>query len=359
VSAVAGVETWVIRMPYAPGARETPDEGVEIIGAEVVAEGGARGLGFTYSLCGGGRAVAGLIEECLAPRLVGRGLEERSVIADEARWALRRLGGGPATLALAAVDIAMWDCWARILELPMHRLIGMRRERVPLFASGRYSPALPVATLVDNARRDVARGFGAIKVRIGGRPAEEDIARVTAVRRAVGNRVRLLVDAAELLDAPAARRMAGPLEELDVCLLEEPMPSEWLPEYAALAAATPIPLAAGEHHTDESQVLAALRAGAVSVVNLDVAIIGGVTPFVRAGDLVASFGATVAPHLVTDLHVGLAATLPALLYVEEFPFTEGLWREPVAIEGGEGIPPERPGHGLELRDDVLDRLRIA
>lgn len=356
---VARIESWLLRLPYAPGARTRPDETVELVGVFAETSDGVRGMGFSYSLCGGGAAIRSLLDECVSPRVLGRSLADRAVFADEIRWDLRRLGPGMPALALAPVDIALWDAAARSSGTPLHRMLGARRDRVPLFASGRYSPALAVEQLVENALADVARGFTAVKLRVGGRPVEADLARVRAVRDALGPGVRLLVDAAELLTLDEARRLGAGLAELDVTCLEEPLPSEDLAGYRALQAALPYAVALGEHLTSRRQFLDVLEAQAADVLNPDVAIVGGITEFLRVAEVAAAAGRTISPHLVCDLHVPLAAAVPNLRDVEEFPFTESLWREPVEIRDGFALVPDRPGHGLDFDPAAFDYHRVA
>lgn len=111
--------------------------------------------------------------------------------------------------------------------------------------------------------------------------------------------------------------------------------------------------------TSRHQFADALAAGAADVLNPDVAIVGGVTEFLRIAELTAAAGRTVSPHLLCDLHVPLAAAAPGLRDVEEFPFTEHLWREPIEIRDGFALVPDRPGHGLDFDPAAFDHHRVA
>ena len=347
---ISTIESWLLRFPYHHEAADDPAQEVDLVGAEVQTASGIRGTGFTYSLCGGGRAIQAIIDDCLAPAVIGRALADRWRLWDELSWLTRRLGPGVTRLALSAVDIALWDAAARAQGVPLHELLGTRQTQVPLFSSGRFSPALSTDQLVRNAAEEVAKGARAIKLRIGGRPAAADLERVQAVRDAIGG-VELLVDAAELLSPDEARWLCPRLEALGVTCLEEPFRAEHVQQYRQLRDRTSLVIAGGEHLYTRHQVLDYLRAGAVDVLNPDVAIVGGLTEFMKICELADAFGCRIAPHLVTDLHVAIAPAIPGLLHVENFPFTEHLWLGTGAgnVRTAAGaVASTSAGHGLDL-----------
>jgi L-alanine-DL-glutamate epimerase-like enolase superfamily enzyme len=358
---VTVAQTWLLRFPYHREAAEGSRQAVDLIGVEVRTSGGAAGMGFTYSLNGGGRAVRSLIDECLLPAAIGRSLEDRWQLWDELAWSTRRMGPGVTRLALSALDIALWDAAARASQVPLHALLGNRRDRVPLFASGRFSAALSAGDLVANAVQEVSAGARAVKLRIGGRPPAEDITRVRAVREAVGD-AELMVDAAELLSFAEASWLCPRLEALGVTCLEEPLAAEHIRQYQELRLRTSMAIAGGEHLYTRAQVLEYLRAEAVDVLNPDVAIVGGITEFMRICELADAFGCRIAPHLVADLHVAIAPAIPGLLHVENFPFTQHLW-EGGSIPGvcGGAAAPARtdPGHGLSLSQGYRRDLELG
>lgn len=356
---VVAVETWLLRFPYHPGAADPVGQLVDLPGVFVRLEDGTTGMGFSYAFTRAGRSIALLIEEVLAPATIGRDVGERQLLWEELWWSMRRLGAGITQLALSALDIALWDAAARSAGLPLHRLLGTQRTSLPVFASGNYSPALPVDTLVANARADVERGFDALKVRLGGRPVEEDIGRLRKVRAAIGDGVRLMTDAAELWTLAEAAWVAPRLADLDIFWLEEPLPSEDLAGYADLQARVDFPLALGEHFFNRYQFADCLRMEAGHIMQPDAAIVGGVTEFMRIAELARAHNRPIAPHLVTELHVQLSAATSNTIYVEHFPFTDHLWQERLEVSGGTVAVPERPGHGLDFRPDIFELLRIG
>jgi L-alanine-DL-glutamate epimerase-like enolase superfamily enzyme len=356
---IARIESWVLQFPYHPGAADGPGQLVDLPGVFVEAEDGTRGLGFTYAFCRAGRSIKSLIDEVLTPAAIGRDVADRVSLWNELAWKTRRLGHGVNMLALAALDIALWDVAARAQAMPLHRFLGASAHSVPVFASGNYSPALPEDVLLANALNDVERGFGAIKIRIGGRPVEEDLARLRRVRAAVGDNIRLMADAAELLSLAEANWIIPRLEDIGLYWLEEPLPSEDLVGYRELQRRSPFPLAMGEHLLTRFQFLDCLRMEAAQVLQPDVAIVGGVTEYLRIAELAAAHGRAVAPHLVTELHVHLSAAISNTIYVEHFPFTSHLWEDALAMRDGAVVIPERPGLGLTFKPDVFEASRIA
>jgi L-talarate/galactarate dehydratase len=346
---IVAAESWLLRFPYHHEAADDPSQAVDLIGVEIRTSSGTCGMGFTYSLCGGGRAVRALIDDCLVPMVVGRALADRWRLWDELSWSTRRLGPGVTRLAQSAVDIALWDAAARAQQVPLHVLLGTRQDRVPLFSSGRFSPALGIDVLTENAKQEVNRGARAIKLRIGGRRPAADLERVQAVRDAIGD-VELFVDAAELLAFDEAAWLCPRLELLGITCLEEPFRAERVQQYRELRARTAMAIAGGEHLYTRGQVLDYLRAGAVDVLNPDVAIVGGITEFMRICELADAFGCRIAPHLVTDLHVAIAPAIPGLLHVENFPFTQHLWQRGGTAACAAALMPASTsaGHGLAL-----------
>ncbi len=356
---IAAIESWILRFPYHKGAADGAWNMVDLVGVFVTIEGGVRGMGFTYAFQRAGTSIKAMIDDVLAPSIVGRALADRARLWDELWWLTRRLGAGISMLALSALDIALWDAAARVARQPLHRFIGSRQDSVPVFASGNYSPALSADALVDNALRDIDRGFDAIKLRTGGRRPEEDLDRLRQVRRAVGGDVRLMADAAELMTLPEAIWIAPRLADIELFWLEEPLPSEDLADYRALQHHCAFPLAMGEHFFNRFQFRDCLESGAAAIVQPDVCLVGGITEYLRIEALASVHGRPLAPHLVTELHVQLAAASSNTVYVEHFPFVDHLFETSLEVSNGRVAVPGNPGHGLDFRPGLFDALRVG
>ena len=309
---------------------------------------GATGTGFTYALGPGMAAAAALLEEIHLPAVVGLPIDEWDRTWYRMRDATHRLGMGIPLLATSAVDIAMWDLRAVRAALPLHRLLGAHRDEVPVYGSGRATHAMSTDELVEGACSYVEEGVRAVKLRAGVRPPADDLARVAAVREAVGDEIGIMVDANERLDLATAQWMAPRLADLGVVWFEEPVPSRYPSAYRVLASCSTPPLAVGEHVlglTGFTEFTAS-----ASVWMPDAPLTGGVSEFRRIDALAEAHGASISPHFLPELHVHLVAAGRAATWLEHFPLLDDLLAETLAIKDGRAAPPHRPGHGL-LWDD--------
>lgn len=313
---------------------------------------GATGTGYTYSLGPGMASVAALLEELHLPAVVGTTPGEWDRTWYRMREATHRLGLGLPLLATSAVDIAMWDLRAVRVGLPLFRLLGAQREEVPVYGSGRATHALTTEELVAGACSYVDEGLLAVKLRVGVRAPAEDVARVAAVREAVGDQIGIMVDANERLDLATACWMAPQLANLGVAWFEEPVPSRHPEAHRILAAGSSPPLAVGEHVLGLAGFTDFVASAPVWMP--DAPLTGGVSEFRRIDALAEAHGASVTPHFLPELHVHLVAAGRSTTWLEHFPLLDDVLAETLVIKDGVGAPPDRPGHGL-----VWDNERLA
>src|SRR5438445_1278929 len=235
-----------------------------------------------------------------------------SVLEPEASWEkLARRGdwvgpGGLLHCALAPLDIAVWDANGKTLGQPLHRLLGGFRDRLPAYASDGLWVSLSPDELAASAKQHVANGFGAVKLRLGKETAPEaEARRVQAVRDAVGSGVRIMVDAVESWTLARARRTGKVLQDAGIAWLEDPVHHSDVAGLAELRRQLEVPIAAGEHlyHLDAFRTL--LEAPAVGVVILDLARVGGVTPWRKIAGLAQAYRIPVCGHVVPEIQVHL------------------------------------------------------
>jgi L-alanine-DL-glutamate epimerase-like enolase superfamily enzyme len=286
--------------------------GHSLITCQVLTDDWRTGVGFTWTPRIGGEAILAMIEQDVTP--AARGLPADPGAIWDALWRrLREAGeGGVTTLALAALDTALWD----LSERGLVDALGRRRDAVPVYGSG-VNRHYSLDELVAQARRWSAAGLGAVKVKVGGRPLAEDVERVAAVRDAVGPDVELMVDANQLWDEPTARRAIAALEPLRLHWVEEPLPADDLPAHVNLRAAVDVPIAVGENLYTTYRFRDFLAAGACDVVQPNVLRVGGITPFMRIAELAHAYDAPVMPHLLPELSGQLACCLPLPAMVED------------------------------------------
>jgi L-alanine-DL-glutamate epimerase-like enolase superfamily enzyme len=210
---------------------------------------------------------------------------------------------------------------------------------------------------VDNAQKAQADGFGGCKVKVGRHP-KEDVARLSAVRAAVGDSFEIMVDANQAFTVDEAIRRARLYEPLDLAWYEEPLPAEDLGGHIRLSAQTTLPIAVGESLYSVSHFREYLQRDACSVVQVDVARIGGITPWLKTAHLAESFNVPVCPHFLMELHVGLTAAVPNGRWVEYIPQLDRITTERMRIENGRAIPSDKPGLGIEWDWDAIGRLTV-
>lgn len=354
---ISKAESWILRLPFVRTSRDFDDAHHELVGVTLHTDSGESGTGFCFITdFGGGVAVKALLDDLLLPRVQGRSVYEGKRIWHELSAVTHRMGRGVNSFAIAAIDIAVWDLRARGNGHSLARELGQVRNTVPAYGSGKASPLLGVDELVALSAGYVEQGFDAVKIRVGMDPVA-DVERVGAVRRELGAGVRLMCDANERLDLPTALWLGRRLGELDVYWFEEPVVSHDVGAHRRLAEALPMPIAAGEHLCSCSDFVPFVTGGALDVLQPNACMVGGITEALRIGELAAAHGLGFAPHFMSELHIHLAAALQNATYLEYFPFLDEFITEPLRVENGGIVVPDRPGHGIEFRESTWDRYR--
>ena len=321
----------------------------------IFADDGAVGTGYSYTIGTGGHAVVELIARNLAPQLIGRDPERVEEIWKALFFHTHATAVGAITaLALAAIDTALWDMRCRRSGRPLHVEAGGAQTSVPLYTTEGGWLHIEPSALVEDALRAQAAGFGGCKVKVGRHP-KEDVARLAAVREAVGDGFEIMVDGNQGANVDEAIRRARLYEPLDLAWYEEPLPAEDLGGHVRLSAATTLPIAVGELIYSLQHFREYLQRGACSVVQVDVARIGGITPWLKTAHLAEAFNVAVCPHFLMELHVGLAAAVPNGRWIEYIPQLDSVTVAGMRIEGGRAVPSDEPGLGIAWDWAAIDR----
>ncbi len=308
---------------------------------------GAVGTGYSYTIGTGGPSIMKLIELTLGPALIGREAAEIERIWRDLLFLTHATSVGAITsLALAAVDTALWDLKCRKANEPLFRMAGGAQERIPLYTTEGGWLHVEAAALVDDALEAKARGFGGSKIKIGRPHVSEDVARLEAVRKAVGPAFEIMTDANQRFTVDEAIRRARCLTPLDIAWIEEPLTADDLMGHVRLSQSTTLPVAVGESIYSHLHFREYLQQGACSIVQVDVARIGGITPWLKVAHLAECFNVPVCPHFLMELHVSLCAAVPNARWVEYIPQLDTLTTEPMRIENGHAIPSSAPGLGI-------------
>ena len=308
---------------------------------------GGQGTGYSYTIGTGGPSVIALLERTLAPLLIGREADRIQEIWNAMLFSTHATSVGAITsLAMAAVDTALWDLRCRRAGLPLWVMAGGAKPSVPLYTTEGGWLHIETQALVDDALEAQAKGFSGSKVKIGRPHLSEDLARLTAVREAVGPGYEIMTDANQGFSLPEAIRRSKVLEETGVAWFEEPIHADDVGAHARLSAATSVPVAVGESMYSLSQFKDYLTAGACSIVQADVARIGGITPWLKVAHLAEAHNVPICPHFLMELHVSLVCAAQNAPWLEYIPQLDLIAPEGMRIENGRGVPSDEPGIGI-------------
>jgi L-alanine-DL-glutamate epimerase-like enolase superfamily enzyme len=318
--------------------------------------GGTTGIGYTYA----DSATATVVRDTLEAMVVGQDVFAISALGARMVQGVRNLGrAGIASMAISAVDAALWDTKARILGLPLVTLLGQVRSSVPVYGSGGFT-SYSAERLTEQLGGWAQDAFAFVKMKVG-RDASVDLERVRVARRAVGATTQLFVDANGAYDRKQALRFAEVFAEEDVRWFEEPVTSDDLEGLAMLRDRAPgsMAITAGEYGYDPFYFRRMLDANAVDVLQADATRCGGVSGFITAHGLCDSRALPLSAHCAPALHLHLGCALTRVRHLEYFHDHQRIERlffdGAVSPQGGELAPDlTRPGFGLALkRQDVV------
>ncbi len=358
---IARIDVHLVSHPVAGGLADST-RAVDSVGyliVRITTDRGLEGIGVTYHEVGG-EAIVALIRHAMAPRLHGRDPLETEAIWQDLVQHLRGVGRkGLMVCALSAIDIALWDLKGKILYLPLHRLLGGDRTRVPVYGSGGWT-SYDDDTLVEEMLSLVRRGYSMVKFKVGvegGANPRRDRMRVQKVRDAVGPDIKLLLDANNCWDAATAVQFANTVRDCDIMLFEEPVFADDIPGLARFKRGTDIPLATGEHEYTKFGVRDLLLAEAVDIVQADGARAGGYTEMLKIAALTQAWNVKFAPHAMENIHLPLVAAVPNAVFLERLLLFEDITAltfksAPVPVDGFMTIP-DLPGLGLALDMDFI------
>ena len=361
---IAGIDTRLYRIPPAVQIEDSIQRisHWEFVVSTVTTDAGISGTGFAYTLGIGGTALRELVDTYLTPLVLGADPRDVERIWTRCWWELHGLGSaGMTRFALAAIDIALWDILAKHAGVPLYRLLGGSRDRIPAYGSG-INMHLDGEPLLDQMRGFLARGYRAVKMKVGRDNPEEDVERVGSVRRLIGSNVRLMLDANQKWTAGEAIQRAAMLRPFDPFWLEEPILADDRVGHVHVREVTGVPIAIGETLYTRYEFADYMRAGAVDIVQADITRVGGFTEWMKIARMAEGFNLPVAPHFMMELSVHALCGAPNGLILEDLQggsLTDlGILAEPIRVVNGEISPPARPGHGIAFDPAALRRYEV-
>jgi L-alanine-DL-glutamate epimerase-like enolase superfamily enzyme len=312
---ITGLTTRLLTVPLLRSwGVEAPEN--HVIVTEIQTDDGGAGHGFSWTPTIGPQAVKALLDYDIAPFITGLPANPETVW--DALW--KRLheagGGGLTTIAMAGVDLALWDLQARRAQTSVTGLLGQRQESAEVYGSG-VNLHYTLEELVAQTERWVAAGHRAVKIKVGKPDIREDAERVAAVRSVLGPDRKLMIDANQRWDLPTTFKALEVLAEFGLEWLEEPIRADDLWAYRRLRKHSPVPIALGENLHTIYRFRDFIEAEAVDIIQPNIIRVGGITPFRRIVELARTNSIRVMPHLLPELSGQLALTLAEPTLVED------------------------------------------
>jgi mandelate racemase len=260
--------------------------------------------------------------------------------------------------AMSGIDMAAWDALGQALGQPLVRLLGATPRPIPAYNSNGLGIQRP-RDLAKEAAELVYEGFSAVKLRLGRPDAADDLQAVKAVKKVIGNGVRLMVDFNQALSVAEAEKRGRMIDaEGGVDWIEEPIRADDFAGNAKLARELATPIQLGENFMGPEQMAQALAAHACDYAMPDAQRIGGVTGWMRAAALAQGAGMEMSSHLFPEVSVHLLAATPTCHWLEYVDWADAILQEPLKAKDGFLLQPERPGTGIAWDEKAVKRYSL-
>jgi L-alanine-DL-glutamate epimerase-like enolase superfamily enzyme len=359
---IAAIRTTLLRVPWP----QTPwlkghafGDARNILVLEVETKGGIVGMGYLFSFRPGLRTVAVALAETIIPRIIGKDATAVEGIWSELWHATVTYNrGGIVTMAMSALDIALWDAIGKRAGLPLHRLWGHVRSRIPAYGSGCFRGSGGDG-MIAKALHYKDLGYRAIKMQMAHTDdLRGDVDNVRRMREALGPDVAIMIDVNQGWTADTAIVMGRKIEPYDVYWLEEPVPADDFKGYMRVAEALPIRIVGGETHFTRFDLRPFFENPKIPILQPD-PMRGGFTELRKIAVLADTWGLTIAPHLFPELNVQLLASIPNGVWIEDMGLSDDLFVDSVPVVDGVITVPERPGHGLSFKPEILRNCAVV
>src|SRR5690348_4568070 len=361
---ISGIRSGIVDMPAdepLADAAENPNGTRPIVTLQLETDEGAVGIGVIDV----GGALTGTLRSAvdeLGALLVGEDPLRVEVAVAKLRAAAGSAGpGGIFHLALSALDMALWDIRGKALNLPLWKLLGGARERVPTYASGALMRGLSLDRVVTAATTLKDKGFREMKTQLalpGETTPAKEVERMRRVRDAIGPDIKLMCDINQRWRVEQAIDIGHRVADVGLFWLEDVTTCDDYEGLARVNNALSTPIAGGEYVWGIVPFRHMIEARSVDYVMIDLCRVGGVTQWMKVAGMAEAFNLPVVSHVVPEMHLHLIAAVPNGLTVEYMPWMLKLYEETPAIEKGQLILPTKPGLGLKFDERVVTKYRV-
>lgn len=320
---------------------------------------GLTGEGLVFTLNGTRLKVLDEMIASLEPLVVGLEPEQGAAFFARAWNEIGFLGRtGVAVIGLSAIDMALWDLRGKAANLNVSRLVGSLRETLPVYRSNGLRLNTGIDDLQTEAAGFVSQGFRAVKMSLGNAKTADDVARVKAVREAIGPDIQLMSDCNQQFNAAQAIRLGRAIEQYNLAWIEEPVPSHDHAAEAQVAAALDTPIASGENEYTHTGMLDMLRQKSADILMPDMQRMGGPTEMIKVAHLCDAFKIPISPHLFCEMTLSLAAALPGVMIGEYIHWFEPLYSTRIQLDdkGHAIVPKDVPGWGMSFDPAAVERF---
>ncbi len=358
---ITRIHSQIVRVPAdepLAGGPAVPGATRDFVALTIGTDQGVEGIGATFF----GGPLTGTLKTAvdeLGGLTIGEDPLRIELIVAKLRAAAGNCGpGGIFTLALSAIDIALWDIKGKVFNLPLGRLLGGFRDRVPTYASGALMRHFPLEHVVKAGPKLVAQGFRQMKTQLalpGDSNPEREVERIRLIRESIGGGIDLMCDINQRWDVRQAISIGKRVEQYHLFWLEDVVAHDDYPGMARVADALSTPVAGGEYVYGAVPFRHMLEARSVDIVMIDVLRAGGITQWMKIAGMAEAFNLPVVNHLYPEISVHLVAAIPNGLTVEYMPWSSRMFEEVPLPVKGELTVPDRPGLGLKFDQASLKR----